>query len=465
MQSNAHSIIVVGASGHLSRNKIIPALFSLYCQGFLPDDFRLYGFARSEFSHEAFREKITMHLTCRYTPGENECADKMTEFLSRCFYVQGGYGDYDSYLDLYQLMKEHEGSEPANRMFYLAVPPAVFSDVAKAIGDTGLVNCTTDEPWTRVIVEKPFGKDRASSDELTKKLSGIFVESQIYRIDHYLGKEVIQNLLVLRFANLVFEPIWNSRYIERVEIDWKEDMGVEGRGGYFDDYGIIRDVMQNHLLQIMALVAIEPPTKLDARHIMAEKVRVLKSAKPLLRDDVLIGQYKGYRDDETVPDESLTETYASAVIRIDNERWRGVPFVITAGKGLECKMTEIRIKFKQAAVDCMHSESAPEPNELVIRVQPDESINLSVLTKVPGMGLKVEPKNLDLRYGAVFDDIIPDAYESLLHDVIEGDKSLFIGSSELEAAWDIFTPVLKELEGEVPEPYEFKGKGRGTVEI
>jgi len=469
--SKGLSFIVIGASGDLSRKKVFPALFALYCQGYLPEEFHVFGFARSRFSEAEFRARITEHLTCRYAPGDS-CAQRMEEFLARCHYMSGKYGSSDSFLDLFTMMRRHEGGRSPNRFYYLAVPPSVFLDVTRAIGDAGLVSCTEDEPWSHVVVEKPFGRDRQSFDVLTEAMSKVFTESQIFRIDHYLGKEVIQNVIVLRFANLVFEPVWNRDFIRGVEIVWKEDLALEGRGGYFDQYGIIRDVMQNHLLQILALVAMEPPGRLDAAHIASEKVKVLRSVPPLKIEDLLIGQYgesvKGgtrlpaYVEDETVPDDSITPTFAAARLTINNPRWQGVPFLITAGKGLDARMTEIRIRFRDVPRSMFCGpDGCPDANELVIRVQPDEAIYLSIVNKVPGMGMKLRSRNLDLQYKAAFAEQIPDAYESLLLDVMRGDKSLFIRSDELRAAWDVFTPVLHEIERRrlVPEPYPFGSRG------
>jgi len=369
------------------------------------------------------------------------------------------------------LMREKEPPEP-NRLFYLAIPPSIFLDVAHAIGGAGFVACDGEDPWSRVVIEKPFGKDRESSDELADKLSEVFTEEQIYRIDHYLGKEVIQNLLVLRFANIVFEPIWNNRFIERVDISWKEDLGVEGRGGYFDEYGIIRDVMQNHLMQILALVAMEPPEALTADGVMHRKVKALRAIPPLHRDNLVIGQYTagerqgrripGYREDDSVPDNSTIPTFAAAELAVNNDRWRGVPFFVAAGKGLDSRMTEIRISFRSVP-NCMfcRSERCPDNNELVIRVQPDEAIYLTVVNKVPGAEMVIDSTELDLRYAAAFDKIIPDAYESLILEILRGDKTLFIQRPELAAAWDIFSPVLHELDAEKanPLPYPFYSAG------
>ncbi len=465
------SIVVVGASGDLARKKIFPALFALYCQGFLPPQFSIFGFARSKMDNARFREKITEHLTCRYVPGES-CAEKMEAFLARCFYISGQYDSCDALLDLYQVMHRIEEGVPRNRIFYLAIPPSIFLDVARALGSAGLVQCGISDPWSRVVIEKPFGRDRASSDVLVQEMGNVFREAQTFRIDHYLGKEVIQNLMVLRFANLVFEPLWNCHYIDNVQISWKEDLSVEGRGGYFDGYGIIRDVMQNHLLQIMSLVAMEPCSKMDAGHICNEKVKVVRQIAPLKLEDIVVGQYTaaewkgrhmgGYLDDEMVPSDSITPTFAAAVLTIDNDRWKGVPFLIRAGKGLECRTTEIRIQFRNVNTS-MYAVPGEDlaPNELVIRVQPDESIMLTIANKVPGMEMKLKRTQLDLRYQEAFDELIPDAYESLILDVIEGDKSLFIRKDELAAAWDIFTPVLHQLEAEgaKPEPYAFGSRG------
>ena len=272
------SIVVVGASGDLAHKKIYPALFALYCQKCLPDRFQVFGFARSEFTSSEFRGRIAENLTCRYSP-EGQCDLRVREFLDRCHYVSGAYDSVDSFLDLFVVMQEAEGNAPTNRLYYLAIPPSIFLKVAHTIGGAGLVACGSHGPWSRVVIEKPFGRDRRTSDELTHAMAEVFVEEQTFRIDHYLGKEVIQNLLVLRFANLVFEPIWHRDYIHSVHIEWKEDLSLAGRGGYFDQYGIIRDVMQNHLVQILALVAMEPPRRLDATCIAAEKVMTLRRSR------------------------------------------------------------------------------------------------------------------------------------------------------------------------------------------
>jgi glucose-6-phosphate 1-dehydrogenase len=467
------TFVVVGASGDLARRKIYPALFSLFCQDLLPADTRIIGFARSELSNEAFRQRISGNLTCRYTP-DASCADRMHGFLSRCAYVAGRYDSPDSFLDLYEKIKlERGGIPPTKTIFYLAIPPSIFLSVARALGASGMVRCGEESPWSRVVIEKPFGRDRASSDELSRGLAEVFTEPQTYRIDHYLGKEVIQNLMVLRFANLVFEPVWNRKHITRVWIDWREDLGLEGRAGYFDQYGIIRDVMQNHLLQILALVAMENPGDLGPRYVRDAKVRVLRSIPPLTMRDVVVGQYghstwrgqarKAYGEEDGVPAGSRTPTFAAAALQVDTPRWKGVPFIIRAGKGMNERESEVRIQFRdvEGNIFARGARSLPA-NELVVRIQPEEALYLSVINKRPGLVPVLDRTNLDLQYHSAFSgQQIPDAYECLLLDVLEGDKSLFIRDDELAAAWDIFTPVLTALEeqGVVPESYPFGSMG------
>lgn len=466
------SIIVIGASGDLAIKKIFPALFALYCQEYLPNDFHVVGFARSPLNNEEFRNRIMSRLTCRYTPGE-KCDEKMDAFLSRCTYVQGEYNSPDSYRQLHEELRHLDANGHENRIFYMSIPPFLFLDVAHALAKADLVHRGDNAGWSRAVIEKPFGSDRETSDDLTQSMGKVFTEEQTYRIDHYLGKEVIQNLLVLRFANLIFDPIWNRSYIRSVQISWTEDIGTEGRAGYFDEYGIMRDVMQNHLLQMLALVAMDQPLSLDAQFVRDEKVKALRAIAPIKLDDLVIGQYAegelggrhhvGYLDEKGTPTGSITPTYAAAVLHIKNRRWDGVPFFIIAGKALNTRMTEIRIRFDQVPSNIFRRNGNHlSANELVIRVQPDAGISLRVVNKVPGLGIRLDESNLDLSYEAAYSGTeIPDAYESLILDVIKGDKSLFIRSDELEAAWDVFTPVLHQIDREKvrPEPYPYGSFG------
>lgn len=456
-RSKPLSVIVIGASGDLALKKIFPALFALYCQGYLPNDFHIVGFARSPLSNDEFRDRVMSRLTCRYTPGER-CDEKMAEFLRRCTYVAGEYNSATSFRQLHEELKHLDEGGQENRVFYMSIPPFLFLDVAHALAEAELVHRGEGAGWSRVVIEKPFGSDRASSDDLTESMSKVFTEEQTYRIDHYLGKEVIQNLLVLRFANLIFDPIWNRSFVRSVQISWTEDIGTEGRAGYFDQYGIIRDVMQNHLLQMLALVAMDQPLSLQAQFVRDEKVKALRAISPLTLEDLVIGQYGageavgrhhvGYIDEKGTPPGSITPTYAAAVLHIKNRRWDGVPFFIIAGKGLNTRMTEIRVRFMDVPSNIFQRNgNRLGANELVIRVQPDAGISLRVINKVPGLGIRLDESNLDLSYEAAYSGTeIPDAYESLILDVIKGDKSLFIRSDELEAAWDVFTPVLHEID-------------------
>uniref|UniRef100_A0A0C9RLX4 Glucose-6-phosphate 1-dehydrogenase n=2 Tax=Spermatophyta TaxID=58024 RepID=A0A0C9RLX4_9CONI len=469
-QESTVSITVVGASGDLAKKKIFPALFALYYEDCLPKHFTIYGYARSKMTDAELRKIISGTLTCRIDKREN-CEDKMQEFLQRCFYHSGQYNLEDNFIELDKKLKEHEAGKVANRLFYLSIPPNVFVDVARCASRSS----SSANGWTRVIVEKPFGRDSESSAELTRGLKQYLTEEQIYRIDHYLGKELVENLSVLRFSNLVFEPLWSRQYIRNVQLNFSEDFGTEGRGGYFDSYGIIRDIMQNHLLQILALFAMETPVSLDAEDIRNEKVKVLRSMRPLQLENVIIGQYKshvkggvtypGYTDDKTVPKNSLTPTFAAAALFIDNARWDGVPFLMKAGKALHNRRAEIRVQFRHVPGNLYKRNFGTDldraTNELVIRVQPDEAIYLKINNKIPGLGMRLDRSNLNLHYAARYSREIPDAYERLLLDAIEGERRLFIRSDELDAAWALFTPLLKELESKkiAPELYPYGSRG------
>lgn len=470
--SEALDIIIFGGSGDLANKKIFPAFFSLFSRGLLPEKVAFYAFARSELSQDEFKDKISINLTCRYTP-DHACAEEMDKFLSKCTYVQGDYKEDKAYCNLLDILSRNNDGNNADRLFYLAVPPLLFEPVSNALRKNRLTLDDDVEHWSRVIIEKPFGRDRESSDELNALLTNVFDERQIYRIDHYLGKEIVQNILVFRFANIVFQPIWRAEYIEKIEISWAENFGLAGRGGYFDKYGIIRDVIQNHLFQVLALLTMDEPDSLQADDIIDKKVEVLKSVKQPAVEDFVIGQYAGsivngvqiagYKEDPEVPEDSITPTFAFLRVNIDNDRWRGMPIEITAGKGLNERKAEIRITFKRPCGNIFCKlEHCPPNNELIIRIQPDEGFHFIVSTKVPGTKMEIQSKELDLSYNQAFQgDTLPDAYENLLLDAIHGEKTLFIRDDELQEAWNILTPALKKMESEriVPLPYEFGSKG------
>ncbi|KAJ6401461.1 hypothetical protein OIU84_016802 [Salix udensis] len=417
------SITVVGASGDLAKKKIFPALFALFYEDWLPENFTVFGYARTKLNDEELRNMISGTLTCRVNQREN-CEDKMDQFLKRCFYHAGQYDSEGDFSELDSKLKEKEAGKVSNRLFYLSIPPNIFVDVVRSVG----LRASSLNGWTRVIVEKPFGRDSESSGELTRCLKQYLTEDQIFRIDHYLGKELVENLSVLRFSNLVFEPLWSRDYIRNVQLIFSEDFGTEGRGGYFDNYGIIRDIMQNHLLQILALFAMETPVSLDAEDVRNEKVKVLRSMKPLKLGDVIVGQYKGhsksgrshpaYTDDPTVPKGSLTPTFAAAALFINNARWDGVPFLMKAGKALHTRRAEIRVQFRHVPGNLYKRNFGTDldmaTNELVLRVQPDEAIYLRINNKVPGLGMRLDRSDLNLLYSARYPREIPDAYERLL---------------------------------------------------
>ncbi|KAI4378237.1 hypothetical protein MLD38_015746 [Melastoma candidum] len=464
------SITVVGASGDLAKKKIFPALFALYYEDCLPKNFTVFGYARTKMTDEELRDMISATLTCRIDKSEN-CEDKMEQFLSRCYYHSGLYDSEDNFSELDTKLREKEAGKLAHRLFYLSIPPNIFVDVVKCAS----IRASSMKGWTRVIVEKPFGRDSESSRELTRSLKRYLSEDQIFRIDHYLGKELVENLSVLRFSNLVFEPLWSRNYIRNVQFIFSEDFGTEGRGGYFDHYGIIRDIMQNHLLQILALFAMETPVSLDAEDIRNEKVKVLRSMRPLQLEDVVVGQYKGhskgsrsypgYTDDPTVPNDSITPTFAAAALFINNARWDGVPFLMKAGKALHTKRAEIRVQFRHVPGNLYRKNFGTDldkaTNELVLQVQPDEAIYLKINNKVPGLGMRLDRSDLNLLFRARYPIEVPDAYERLLLDAVAGERRLFIRSDELDAAWALFTPLLKELDEKkiAPELYPYGSRG------
>ncbi|KAI3990209.1 hypothetical protein MKX01_029187 [Papaver californicum] len=464
------SITVVGASGDLAKKKIFPALFALFYEDNLPQHFTVFGYARSKMTDEQLRNMISTTLTCRIDQREN-CNDKMEQFLQRCFYQSGQYNSEEGFAELDNRLREKEVGKLSNRLFYLSIPPNIFVDVVRCAS----LRASATNGWTRVIVEKPFGRDAESSGELTRSLKKYLKEDQIFRIDHYLGKELVENLSVLRFSNLIFEPLWSRNYIRNVQFIFSEDFGTEGRGGYFDNYGIIRDIMQNHLLQILALFAMETPVSLEAEDTRNEKVKVLRSMRTLTLDDVTLGQYKGhkkgdrsypaYTDDPTVPNNSVTPTFAAAALFIDNARWDGVPFLMKAGKALHTRRAEIRVQFRHVPGNLYKRNFGTDldkaTNELVLRVQPDEAIYLKINNKVPGLGMRLDRSDLNLLYKTRYSKEIPDAYERLLLDAVEGERRLFIRSDELDAAWALFTPLLKELEEKkiAPELYPYGSRG------
>eukprot|EP00760_Papus_ankaliazontas_P030223 PhM_4_TR4670/c0_g1_i1/m.35745/K00036/G6PD, zwf; glucose-6-phosphate 1-dehydrogenase len=452
------SIVVFGASGDLSRKKTLPALHALYYEGLLPTDVIITGYNRSVLNKAEFMPKVAFKKFKHH--------ESMEAFSRNIDFVSGSYDKDEDFQKLDQVLREREGG-PANRIFYLALPPTIFVSAA-----TGIKKCLTgNDGWSRLIVEKPFGRDSASSNALAKSLNGLFREEQIYRIDHYLGKEMVQNIIGLRFANKVFSEVWNRNAIHNVQITFKETFGTEGRGGYFDTFGIIRDVMQNHLLQIVALIAMEPPKSLDPEQIRDEKVAVLRCVDPLKLEDTVLGQYAanpnsgkpGYLDDPTVPAGSNTPTFATTVLNIHNDRWHGVPFILKAGKALDDKIVVIRIQFREQILP--YGLGGSGRNELVIRCQPNEAMYVKVNAKTPGLDTDLVTTELDLTYNSRFCELeLPEAYASLIYDATVGNSTNFVRTDELEVAWNIFTPILHDIDAGKVKPIPYKYGTRGPQE-
>ncbi|KAF8070929.1 G6PD5 [Scenedesmus sp. PABB004] len=461
------SIAVLGASGDLAKKKTFPALFALYEKGFLPRATQIIGYARSELTDAGLRERLAPFLK-----GDPASVER---FLALCVYIQGDYAvgapGYDR-LAAAVGEWEHQPKAPAGRLFYLALPPYVYPQVcgalAAACADLGPAAAAGS--WVRVIVEKPFGNDLDSSEALCEQLGALFPESQLYRIDHYLGKELSQNLLVMRWANPIFGAWWNRQYVNNVQISFKEDFGTQGRGGYFDSYGIIRDVIQNHLTQLLALIAMECPVSNHPDDIRDEKAKVLRCIPPVGVSDVVLGQYTagngqpGYLEDPTVPPGSKAPTYAACRLFINNERWAGVPFVLRAGKALSERSVVVRIQLHENPVPLFgpHACHTHMRNEFVMRLQPGEAIYAKMVVKKPGLDMDTEMSELDLSYTERYADVnIPDAYERLILDCIRGDQQHFVRRDELRAAWSVFTPLLHAIDaGEVePEPYAYGSRG------
>ncbi|VAH90391.1 unnamed protein product [Triticum turgidum subsp. durum] len=453
-------IAVIGATGELARNKVFPALFALYYSDFLPQNVAIFGYSRKTLADEDLRSMIEANLTCRVDHHEN-CEEKLNEFLKRTYYVDAGHDNIDGMAKLNSKMAQIEGTCAANRIFYLAVPQEALLDVALPLSDSA----QTKHGWNRIIIEKPFGFTSLSSQRVTQSLLSRFEERQIYRIDHLLGKDLIENLTVLRFSNLVFEPLWSRKYIRNVQVVFSEETSAETQGRYFGNYGIIRDIVHSHILQTIALFAMEPPVSLDGEDIRDEKVKVLKSIRKVDIEDVVLGQLKDTSGKVDRYTKSMTPTYFAAAMYIDNARWDGVPFLIKTGMGLMENRAEIRIQFHHVPGNIYRERFGHDidldTNELILRDLPEEAILLKVNNKVPGLGLQLDASELNLLYRDRYDVEVPDSYEHLLLDVLDGDSHLFMRSDELAAAWSVLAPILHEIDQKrvAPELYEAGDKG------
>ncbi|MGB0035012.1 MAG: glucose-6-phosphate dehydrogenase [Candidatus Acidiferrales bacterium] len=469
------AIVMFGASGDLARRKLLPALYELALHSCLAPRFRLVGFARTQMSNEQFRKSAAEALLKKKNPNSTE--DTLKEFLEHLEYASGDYDDPEAYRRLAQRLEEvdREGQLGGNRLFYLATPPEIYARVIQQLRNAGLARPKTEKSWTRVIIEKPFGRDRASALELNRKVLAVFDESQVYRIDHYLGKETVQNLLVFRFGNGIFEPLWNRNYIDHVQITTAESLGVEQRAAFYETAGALRDMIQSHVLQLVSLVAMEAPATFGATPVRNEKIKVLQSIQPFTREtiwkSVVRGQYGpgnvngqavlGYRQEPGVKPDSSTETFVALKLQVDNWRWSGVPFYVRTGKRLARPTTEIAIRFKQAPHLVFRGEN-PESNSLVLNIQPDEGISLSFGAKPPGSELHIQPVTMDFQYRKAFGGVSRDAYATLINDCIRGDATLFDRADSVEAAWALVDPIVEAWQSASAPPFpNYPGGSQG----
>jgi glucose-6-phosphate 1-dehydrogenase len=458
MKATASQVLVIfGASGDLTKRKLIPALYDLYLQKLLPEKFAVLGASRTVLSDDDFRKRVSEFLP------DNENIEPFKKML---FYQPVSNDKAEDFIPLKNRLMEISKDLliPENYIFYLSTPPNLYSVIPHFLNENGLSK--SDKYFRRLIVEKPFGTDLESAKELNIKLLNYFNEDQIYRIDHYLGKETVQNLLVTRFANGIFEPLWNHNYIDRVEITSAESLGVEGRGGYYDNSGALRDMLQNHLMQLVGFVTMEPPVVIEANAIRNEIFKVFQSLRPfkenMITQNVIRGQYTeslikgekviGYRDEPGVDPFSRTETFVAVRFFIDNWRWAGVPFYIRTGKKLPTRVTEIVIHFKTVPHHLFGSSSNSVNNQLIIRIQPDEGILLKFGMKTPGAGFDVQTVNMDFHYSELINTKVPSAYERLLLDCMQGDATLYARGDAVEQAWHFVQPIINawETNPEIP---------------
>ena len=471
------TIVIFGASGDLTQRKLIPALFSAYQKKLLPEEFSIIGFARREYNNQKFRSIMKDSIL---ESNNKDLESIIDSFLSHVFYSRGDVSCNDSFKSLDELIKRERF--PENRLYYLSIMPSLFETAVKSLNERGLISKPNKSPWTRVVVEKPFGRDLSSALELNNNLLKYLDESQIFRIDHFLGKETVQNILSFRFANAIFEPVFNRTYIDHIQITASEEIGMEkGRGGYYDEYGALRDMVTNHLLQLMCLVTMDAPPDLSANSIRNEKVKILRSTRidDTIDMPIFRGQYqslsknsnefiKAYNEEDKIEQNSTTETFVALRLIIDNWRWAGVPILLRTGKRMKKKTTEIAIQFKVPPLELFQQIECEDevcditnikPNMLIFQIQPNEGIFLEMGIKRPGMRLLVENAKMDFSYSGTWSGKLAEAYERLLLDILNGDSTLFTRTDEVEAEWKLVQPIIEKYDHIKPDGYLPKSWG------
>jgi glucose-6-phosphate 1-dehydrogenase len=460
------ALVIFGATGDLAHRKLLPALYNLAHDGALPERFELIGVARRDQQHEDFQEAARASIA-RFSRRRPD-PDVLDGLTANMRYVRGAFDDDQVYVELDRTLKEfdEQAGQPLDRVFYLSTAPQFFPVIASKLGGAGLNRAEDSE--TRLVIEKPFGYDLASARQLNAQVLEVFDESQVFRIDHYLGKETVQNLMALRFANALFEPVWNRNYIDHVQITAAEDLGIEGRASYYEGAGALRDLVQNHMMQLLALLTMEPPTAFEANRLRDEKLKVLEAIVPPAVSDVpsmaVRAQYgpgvsggvrvPGYREEEGVAPDSRTETYAALRVQVSNWRWAGVPFYLRTGKRLARKLTEIAVILKPVPHLAFQSTGSVgvKANQIILTVQPDEGVSVSLGAKIPGPQMRIRPVNMEFRYGTSFLSESPEAYERLILDAMRGDATLFTRNDEIEALWGIVDPILTAWHEDTTSP-------------
>lgn len=466
----AFDLVVFGATGDLAQRKLLPAMFYRCADGQVPPESRIFGVARSKLDDQEFRDRARQSIDTHVAKGDRD-ARTVKKFIDRIHYIPADAEAEAGWSDLKKALDE---APDRIRVFYLATSPDLFGPLCQRLSETGLANDNA-----RLVVEKPIGKNLESARALNDTIGAAFPEHHVFRIDHYLGKETVQNLMVLRFANSIWEPVWNNKYVDHVEITAGEELGIELRGRYYEEAGILRDMIQNHVLQLVTLTAMEPPVAFDADAVRDEKLKVLRAIKPILGAEdvaqhVVLGQYAagsvggadvpGYRQEKEVAAQSKTPTFVALKLQINNWRWDGVPFYVRSGKRMPKRATEIAVHFK-ALPHSLFAQGSTQPNVLVVRVQPEEGVALRFSAKVPGERYRPRTVSMDFRYGTAFGAASPEAYERLILDAMRGDQTLFTRKDEVESAWKLIDPILRVIEApDGPAPHEYEAGSWGPTE-